>query len=207
MKSNPPVQPLQLIACPLCGLVCQHEADTHSAARCPRCQSRLTSTNRTNTTLSSALLVTALILYIPANTLPVMYTRLFGLGSESTILSGVIDFWHSGDYGIALLIFTVSIVIPCMKFLILGLLISMSRQKSRKAMAERAALYRLTEWVGYWSMLDVVVIAAVSALVRFPPLSEAEPRSGMLFFGLVVILTMLSAMSYDPRLIWKGEEK
>ncbi|MEI7411799.1 paraquat-inducible protein A [Pectobacterium aroidearum] len=207
MKSNPSTTPLQLVACPLCGLVCQHDADSHAVARCPRCRSRLTPPHKSGSAHASALLVAALIFYIPANVLPVMYTRLFGLGSESTLLSGVIDFWHSGDYGIALLIFIASIVIPCMKFLILGLLLFMSRQKSRKAMAERAALYRLTEWVGYWSMLDVVVIAAVSALVRFPPLSEAEPRSGILFFGLVVILTMLSAMSYDPRLIWKGDKK
>ncbi|MFJ5389281.1 paraquat-inducible protein A [Pectobacterium sp. CHL-2024] len=207
MKNNPSAQPLSLVACPVCGLVCQHDADTHDAARCPRCWSRLTSSHKNSTTFSCALLVAALIFYIPANVLPVMYTRLFGLGNESTILSGVMGFWHSGDYGIALLIFTASIVIPCMKFLILGLLLVMSRQKSSKAMAERVALYRLTEWVGYWSMLDVVVIAAVSALVRFPPLSEAEPRSGILFFGLVVILTMLSAMSYDPRLIWKGDKK
>ncbi|KHN54616.1 paraquat-inducible protein A [Pectobacterium fontis] len=206
MKNNPSPLPLSLIACPLCGLVCQHDEDTHHAARCPRCQTRLAPPDKGSTTFSSALLVAALIFYIPANVLPVMSTHLFGLGSESTILSGVMDFWHSGDYGIALLIFTASIVIPCMKFLILGLLIFMSHQKSRKAMAERMALYRLTEWVGYWSMLDVVVIAAVSALVKFPPLSEAEPRSGILFFGLVVILTMLSAMSYDPRLIWKGDK-
>ncbi|WP_080762509.1 paraquat-inducible protein A [Pectobacterium brasiliense] len=132
MKSNPSAQPL--VACPVCGLVCQHDTDTHDAARCPRCRSRLTSSHKDSTTFSCALLVAALIFYIPANVLPVMYTRLFGLGSESTILSGVMDFWHSGDYGIALLIFTASIVIPCMKFLILGLLLVMSRQKSSKAM-------------------------------------------------------------------------
>jgi paraquat-inducible protein A len=72
-------------------------------------------------------------------------------------------------------------------------------------MRERAKLYRLTEGIGYWSMLDVVVVAVVAALVQFQALSEAEPRSGILFFGLVVILTMLSAMAYDPRLIWEGD--
>ena len=74
-------------------------------------------------------------------------------------------------------------------------------------MRERAKLYRLIELVGYWSMLDVVVVAIVSALVKFQLLSDIEPRIGILFFGMVVILTMLSAMSFDPRLIWDGDRE
>lgn len=136
-----------------------------------------------------------------------MYTSLFGHGSESTILAGVIDFWKAGSYGIALLIFAASVVIPCIKFLALGVLLISARRRSAVARLERAKLYRLTEIIGYWSMLDVFVVAAVSALVKFQTLSDVEPRSGILYFGLVVILTMLSAMNFDPRLIWDGDDK
>lgn len=135
-----------------------------------------------------------------------MHTSLFGKGGESTIMAGVIDFWRAGSYGIALVIFVASVVIPCMKFLSLILLLVASQRRSAWAMPERARLYRLVEGIGYWSMLDVVVVAAVSALVQFQTLSTVEPRSGILFFGLVVILTMLSAMAYDPRLIWQGDD-
>ncbi|PWC14390.1 paraquat-inducible protein A [Brenneria roseae subsp. americana] len=207
MANIPYARQINVTACHVCGLVCQHDAATDTAAVCPRCHSRLTYRHHDSLTRSAALLISAMIFYIPANVLPVMYTSMFGNGSESTIMAGVIDFWRGGSYGIALLIFTASVVIPCLKFLILAFLLLASRRQRTWAMLERAKLYRMTEWIGYWSMLDVVVIAAVSSLVRFQSFSEAEPRSGILFFGLVVILTMLSAINYDPRLIWEGDVK
>ena len=118
--------------------------------------------------------------------------------------SAIVGFWRDRSYGIALVIFVASVAVPCTKFLVLGLLLTTSRRRSSRAMQERARLYRLVEWVGYWSMLDVVVVAIVSALVKFQALSDIEPRIGILFFGGAVILTMLSAMSFDPRLIWDG---
>lgn len=190
---------MNVVGCPTCGLVCR------SLPCCPRCSTRLHYRQPNSLARSWALLLAAILFYIPANLLPVMYTSLFGHGSESTIMAGVIDFWRGGSYGIAVLIFVASAVIPCMKFLTLGLLLIASQRQSTWAMRERAKLYRLTEGIGYWSMLDVVVVAVVAALVQFQALSEAEPRSGILFFGLVVILTMLSAMAYDPRLIWEGD--
>jgi len=135
-----------------------------------------------------------------------MYTSMLGSGSDKTILQGVIEFWQSGSYGIALVIFIASVAVPCGKFLIIGLLLVTARRRSRWAMRERAKLYRLVELVGYWSMLDVLVVAVVAALVKFQSLADTEPRAGILFFGGVVILTMLSAMQFDPRLTWDGEE-
>jgi paraquat-inducible protein A len=53
----------------------------------------------------------------------------------------------------------------------------------------------------------VVVVALVCALVQFHLLGTAEPRAGIVFFGLVVVLTMFAAMSFDPRLIWDSDEE
>ncbi|CAI1182982.1 paraquat-inducible protein A [Serratia ficaria] len=191
---------LNVAGCLTCGLVCR------DLSRCPRCCTRLHDRRSDSLVRSWALLLAGIIFYLPANVLPVMHTSLFGKGGESTIMAGVIDFWRAGSYGIALVIFVASVVIPCMKFLSLILLLVASQRRSAWAMPERARLYRLVEGIGYWSMLDVVVVAAVSALVQFQTLSTVEPRSGILFFGLVVILTMLSAMAYDPRLIWQGDD-
>lgn len=152
-----------------------------------------------------AFLVASLILYIPANVLPVMYTQIFGSGSENTILSGVLEFWQHGSWDIALLIFIASVVVPCIKFFVLGMLLITCQRRSHWAMRERAKLYRFIEVIGYWSMLDVLVVALVAALVQFHALSSIEPRMGILFFGLVVVLTMFAAMSFDPRLIWDVE--
>ncbi|MGB8601148.1 MAG: paraquat-inducible protein A, partial [Rhizomicrobium sp.] len=125
---------------------------------------------------------------------------------DSTIMRGVVEFWKSGSYGVALVIFIASVAVPCIKFLALGLLLFTTQRHSRWAIRERARLYRMVELIGYWSMLDVLVVAVVTALVRFQGLSNTEPRVGILFFGMVVILTMLSALSFDPRLIWDSEE-
>jgi paraquat-inducible protein A len=206
MSKIPRAGQLRVIACRACGLVCEDTLDKAldetGQARCPRCGAALHRRHADSIAHAWAFLIAALILYIPANVLPVMYTGMFGNGGDSTILSGVIQFWQDGSYGIALVIFIASIAVPCTKFLVLGLLLTTSRWRSRWAMRERARLYRLIELVGYWSMLDVVVVAIVSALIKFQVLSNIEPRIGILFFGMTVILTMLSTMSFDPRLIW-----
>ncbi|RIX42590.1 MAG: paraquat-inducible membrane protein A [Rhodocyclales bacterium GT-UBC] len=200
---SPRAAQLKVMACPACGLVV--EDGQPEAARCPRCSARLTRRRPNSVARAWALLIAGMIFYIPANLLPVMHTSLLGRASDSTILQGVVEFWLAGSYGIALVIFVASVAVPCSKFLILGLLLVTTQRRSTWAMRERARLYRLVEVVGYWSMLDVLVVAIVAALVKFQSLSDIEPRTGILFFGLVVILTMLAAMQFDPRLIWDSE--
>ncbi|WP_454867007.1 paraquat-inducible protein A [Pseudomonas lini] len=206
MNYSPRAAHLGVVACHLCGLVCESVPDQGKPAQCPRCRSRLHRRRPDSIARGWAFLLAGLIAYIPANVLPVMYSSLFGHGSESTILHGVVEFWDSGSYGIALIIFIASVVVPCAKFLVLGTLLFTAQQRSRWATRERARLYCLIELIGYWSMLDVMVVAVVAALVQFQALSVIEPRAGIFFFGLMVILTMLSAMSFDPRLIWDGEQ-
>jgi paraquat-inducible protein A len=206
MSRIPRAHELRLVACHGCALVCEDTLEETGRADCPRCGAALHRRRPDSIARTWAFLVAALFLYVPANVLPVMYTSLFGKGGDSTIMNGVAGFWHDGSYGIALVIFVASIAVPCTKFLVLGLLLTTSRRRSARAMRERARLYRLVEWVGYWSMLDVVVVAVVSALVKFQALSDIEPRIGILFFGATVILTMLAAMSFDPRLIWDGAD-
>lgn len=201
MSQPPYATQLGLQLCHDCGTACQI-----GDGQCSRCWSTLHIRKPYSISRTWALLIAALILYLPANLLPVMYTDMFGNGSESTILRGVIDFWRGGSWDIALLIFIASVAVPCLKFGVLGLLLVSVQRRSRWAMRERARLYRLIEVIGYWSMLDVLVVALVAALVQFRALSSIEPRMGILFFGLVVVLTMLASMTFDPRLIWDAEK-
>jgi paraquat-inducible protein A len=149
-----------------------------------------------------AYLLAALILYVPANVLPVMNTQMLGNGADSTIITGVLEFWEAGAWDIAAIIFIASIGVPAIKFGALILLLVTCQRRSTWACRQRSKLFRIVEMVGYWSMLDVMVVALVAALVKFQGLGDIEPRAGILFFGLVVVFTMLSAMSFDPRLIW-----
>ena len=128
-------------------------------------------------------------------------------GEDSTIMSGVIEFWQNGSWDIATLIFIASIVIPSTKFIILGLLLIVSRAGGGARLTRDIRLYRLLEIIGYWSMLDVLVVGLVTAVVQFRGVSEAEPRVGILFFGLVVVLTMLATLSFDPRLLWDRRKR
>lgn len=201
----PTAAQLHLVACHACGEVCEDTLAPVLHADCPRCGAPLHRRRPDSIARAWALLLAAVIFYIPANVLPVMYTRMLGGGSDSTIMGGVLQFWQSGSYGIALVIFIASVAVPCTKFLVLTLLLVTAQRRSTWAMPERARLYRMVELVGYWSMLDVLVVAIVAALVKFHALSDIEPRIGILFFGVVVILTMLSSMSFDPRLIWDGD--
>ncbi|AVI84622.1 paraquat-inducible membrane protein A [Pseudomonas syringae pv. tomato] len=190
----------KLCLCHTCGYACEEDA-----ARCPRCDSPVHRRKPDSISRTWAYLIAALIFYIPANVLPVMYTNLLGNRSQSTIMSGVLEFFESGSWDIAILIFVASVVVPCIKFLVLGMLLITCQRRSTWAMRERARLYRFIELIGYWSMLDVLVVALVASLVQFRELSTIEPRIGILFFGLVVVMTMFAAMSFDPRLIWDAE--
>jgi paraquat-inducible protein A len=193
---------LGYIGCRVCGLVCETGGDL---AQCPRCDAEMRSRKPNSVSRTWALLIAAIIAYVPANVLPVMHTRSLGDahgGTDNTIMSGLIDFWHQGSWGIAALIFFASIVIPSTKIVALTALLMNARRPVPSRSVQFVRLYRMLELVGYWSMLDVLVVGLVTAVVKFRGLSEAEPRIGILYFGLVVVLTMLATLSFDPRLLW-----
>jgi len=199
MSAPPLASDLHLCLCHGCGMAC----DTRrNAYRCERCGAPLHSRKHDAITRGWAYLVAALIFYVPANLLPVMHTEMLGQGIDSTIGGGVLEFWESGAWDIALIIFIASIGVPAIKFLSLGLLLWTAQHRSAWARRQRSQLYRFVELIGYWSMLDVMVVALVAALVQMRELGTIEPRAGILFFGMVVVFTMLSAMSFDPRHIW-----
>lgn len=154
-----------------------------------------------------ALLLTSIILYIPANTLPMMHTRFLGQDQPSTILGGVIDLWHHGSYPIAAVIFTASVFVPVAKMVIL-IWLNYSVQRSVNARhSERVFCYRVTEFIGRWSMVDVFVVAILVSLIQLGNTMSIYPGPAALAFCAVVITTMLAAMTFDTRLIWLAENK
>lgn len=201
MRTPPHAADLNLCLCHSCGQACDTRTTTH---HCDRCGAALHALKPNSLNRTWAYLLAALIFYVPANLLPVMNTSMLGSGADSTIMSGVLEFWEAGAWDIASIIFIASIGVPAIKFGALTLLLVTAQRRSDWACQQRSKLFRFVELVGYWSMLDVLVVALVAALVKFGALGNIEPRVGILFFGMVVVLTMLSAMSFDPRLIWQG---
>ena len=191
---------LGLCLCHGCGQACDTRSGAHT---CNRCGAVIHRRKANAISRGWAFLLAALIFYIPANLLPVMHTEMLGSGTESTIGGGVLEFWEAGAWDIALIIFIASVGVPAIKFFSLGLLLFTAQRGSSWTCRQRSQLYRFVELIGYWSMLDVLVVALVAALVKFQTLGDIEPRPGILFFGMVVVFTMLAAMSFDPRLIWE----
>ncbi|TCV91464.1 paraquat-inducible protein A [Luteibacter rhizovicinus] len=204
MSALPRADELGIVGCHVCRQVSQASDDPH--ARCPRCGAGLHRRKRDSLARTWALLIAALLLYLPANIFPIMRTQSLFTRDDNTILSGVVELWRAGSPDLAIIVFTASIVVPVLKFLVMGYLLISVQRSSEWGARQRAKLFRLVEVVGYWSMLDVFVVALLSALVHFKVLSRVEPLPGVIFFGLVVVLTMLSAMSFDPRLIWDNRD-
>jgi paraquat-inducible protein A len=148
------------------------------------------------------LLSLASVLYIPANVLPVMESgSIFGFQSD-TILSGVVFLWRTGSWGLAVIIFVASIVIPLVKLFVVGFLLVAAQRRSRWDPRRRTRLHRLMSLIGRWSMVDIFVGAMLVSLVQFKTVAQIHPGPGAIAFGAVVILTMLASLSYDPRLTW-----
>lgn len=186
--------------CHVCGQV--HRAAGAQAIRCPRCQTRLRVREHNSVSRTWAYLLAAAILYIPANVLPILQTQKLLETRDDTILSGIAELWRSGAWDLALIVFVASILVPLVKIVSLSfLLISVQRRSSWHPEA-RTRLYRMIDFIGHWSMLDVFVVSLLAALVQFGPYAHAQPESGAVAFGAVVVLTMLASMSFDPRLIW-----
>lgn len=200
----PQATALGLLVCRICGQVASRPVN--GSHRCGRCGSRVVARTPYSMEKTLAWLITGIILYLPANLLPVMHTITIKGEEDTTIIGGILEFWRSGSWDIATLIFIASVAVPVTKFLALGLLLWTARQRSAWAQRERTKLYRIVESIGYWSMLDVVVVAITCSLLKFNALATAEPRPGILFFCCVVVATMVAAMSFDPRLIWDSTE-
>jgi len=196
---------LGLLPCAQCGLLCRAAQDAGDLS-CPRCGGTLHARKPDSLSRTWAFLIASVILYIPANTLTVMRTdSLFGR-EDHTILGGVVDLWNGGSWDLAVIVFVASIVVPILKMLALALLAISVQRRSRWRQHDRARLYRMLEAVGHWSMLDVFVVALLVGLVRFHSVAEVLPGPGIAAFGAVVVLTMLSSMSLDPRLIWDTDD-
>ncbi|MEO1190681.1 MAG: paraquat-inducible protein A [Pseudomonadota bacterium] len=170
--------------------------------RCPRCSTRVHKRKPQSLSRTWALLITALVLYVPANTYPVMTVVSLGKSYPSTILGGVEELLHAGMWPLALLIFFASVTVPFLKIFALILLLITTQRGSHWRLRDRTRLYRLVETIGRWSMIDIFVVSILIALVQVGQLATIYPGFGATCFAAVVVVTMLAAHSFDPRLMW-----
>ena len=195
-----------LVACQDCHLVHIVPAGELTDPSCGRCGSALQQRKKNSLSRAWAFLFAAIVLYVPANIYPIMTVYQFGRGEPDTILSGAAKLLESGMWPLALLVFVASVLIPILKiFIIAYLLVSVQKAWQRNRVG-RMRLYKLVEFVGRWSMVDVFMVSILIALVRLGSFAVIDPGVGAMAFAAVVVLTMLSSLSFDPRLIWDQPE-
>jgi paraquat-inducible protein A len=207
---RPPAPGERVIGCDVCELVvpeCAADRDDKGRLRCPRCTDILHRRKPESLQRTWALVIAAAVCYLPANVYPVMAVTSLGQTQADTILSGVLFLLHHDMWPLALIVFTASVFVPLLKLVILVFLLLSVQLGSRWRPLERTRLYRITEAIGRWSMVDVYVVTILVALVRLGNLASIEAKAGAVFFCAVVILTMFAAMSFDPRLIWDTTEQ
>ena len=190
-----------LLSCEACQLL-SRPASATDPGFCRRCGEKLEFRRHGSIQTTWALIIAAAICYIPANALPVLNTTTLGTSEGDTILGGVAFLYTSGSWPLALIVLVASVMIPLGKLVALVYLLITVQRGSVTSSHERTRLYRMVEFIGRWSMLDVFVDTFTVALVQLQPLMSVAPGAGVLFFAAVVVLTMLAVESFDPRLIW-----
>jgi paraquat-inducible protein A len=192
----------------MCGLLVSNAYIEAASPHCPRCDAILHSRKKNSLNRTWALLIAAAILYVPANVYPILTLVSFGRSTTNTIIGGVVELVNAGQIVIAVVVFIASVFVPIFKiaallFLVLSVQFNLHFDKRK-----RALLYRFTEYIGRWSMIDVFMISILIALVKLQALASVTAGPGAIAFAAVVIITMFAAMSFDPRLIWdnSGED-
>jgi paraquat-inducible protein A len=195
---------LKVIVCPVCAQQHQNarlEEDT--AVRCARCGSVIFEDRRGSLSRALAFSLGALILYFPANIYPILSARKMGAYSESTIWQGVNGLFSAGYWGVAIIVFLASIIIPLMKLTVMIYLISTHHRGGHERL--KLFLLRTMRIIGPWSMLDVFLVAILVALVKLGNLVTIKPEPGLVAFAAVVVLTIFASASFEPRSLWKRE--
>jgi paraquat-inducible protein A len=192
---------LSMATCHDCGLLVRLAPAAHARVACPRCLAAIHSRKQDSLRRSWALVLAAAVLYVPANVFPIMTTTYLGSSESDTILSGIL-YLFKYDWPLAVIVFVASVLVPVVKLFVLAYLLLSVQSGSRKRRVDRTKLYRVTETIGRWSMVDIYVVTILVALVRLGELASIRAEPGAIFFGAVVVLTIFAAESFDPRLIW-----
>lgn len=195
---------LGIIRCRDCGLLLGPDdpARRRENPSCPRCGAVTHPRKPGSIGKTWALVLTSLILFIPANTLPIMRVDFLGIPEHSTILDGIIYFFRDGSIGIGLIILTASILVPLFKIVGLGINLITTMTARDRFLRQKTRMFRFIQFIGRWSMLDIFVIALLTVMVDFGFLTSIHTAPAATYFCLVVVCTMAAAIVFDPRVMW-----
>ncbi len=192
----------RLMGCDCCHLVSRGRP----GLACPRCDTPLRDRKPQPISRSWALMIAAGLLYIPANAYPILTLTSLGHAVPSTILGGVQELIEYRMWPLAALVFIASVLVPMLKLLGLGTLLVLAQRGSPHRLRDRTRLFRLVDFIGRWSMIDVFMLSVLTTLVQMGAVTTVTPGPGAVAFACVVVLTMLSALCFDPRVMWDAAQ-
>lgn len=198
-----------VIACETCGLVQQVDPPRRGmVAECARCDSFLGGApSEGRIDLTAALALAALILYIPANLYPILHMSAYGAYSESTVWDGTMSLLRNNEWFVGIVVLIASIVVPFLKIAGLFLVCAAAKFGWWRRPRTNTRLYKLIDAIGPWAMLDVFLLAVLVALVKLNELASVLPGPGLAAFAAMVVLTMLASSAFDPKLLWRRDER
>lgn len=188
---------LNLVLCTHCNSVFKVEQKI-----CTKCNSKLKQRDEYSLTKTLCFTLIALIFLFPANILPMMEVTTLGVVESSTILDGIVYFVQTKSYMIAFVIFTASIIVPIFKLVILMYLLYTTKYNKIYLAKNATKYYRIINFIGKWSMIDIFVVALMIVMVQFGNLSNISAGNAAVAFAIVVVSTMLATQSFDTRLLW-----
>jgi paraquat-inducible protein A len=191
------------LACSVCDLIAVREDTRH----CARCGAVLHARKPDSVRRTAALVVAGYVLYVPANTLPVLTIVKFGRQDANTILSGVVELIQNNLWPLAAIVFAASIVLPLLKLFGLTWMLLATRRGSRAFLVGRTRFYRMIDVVGRWSNIDVFMVSVLVAILQFGALTSVHAGAGLVAFAAVVIITMIATEAFDCRLMWDASER
>ncbi len=186
---------------------CRRVAPARPGDGCLRCDAPMRVRKPNSVARSWALILAATVLYVPANAFPVMDIVTFGRGGPHTILGGAWEFVEAGFWPLALVVFLASVAVPLLKLIGLAIMLLGIHRRSDHGLIGKTRLYRIVEAIGRWSMIDIFVVSVLIALVRFGSVASINAGLGAACFAAVVVLTILAAEAFDPRLMWDAAEE
>ena len=194
-----------LLLCEVCGLLNRKLAARGGAPSCARCGTHLHARKPNSIARTWALLVTAYLAYIPANVLPVLETESIVEQTSDTILGGAIRLWSQGAWPLSLVIIFASFVVPLVKLVVLTWLLVAAGRRTDADARRNTRLYRVVDFIGKWSMVDIYIGGLLVSLVQFYPFATVTLGPAAVAFAAVVLLTMVASRTFDPRLLWDEE--
>ncbi len=202
---QPDIDPHEgVLSCEACELLVPA---SHEGGACPRCQARLHTRKPEAVGRAAALTLAGLLLYFPANLFAIATIPIGLTPTKYTVLEGVKDLAEANLWGLALLVFTASFAIPFFKLAGLSWCVASVLRRSPERLVLKTRVYRIVEEIGRWSMVDPFVIACFTPVMQYNSLITARPEPADSAFTAVVILTIVAAKAFDPRVMWDAARK